>query len=331
MLFVGCEDKNKFVSDRITIGMVTDEGGVKDGSYNEFVWSSIIDYARKMDMPGEFYSYVDSGGGIASFENIKTYIKQNTDIIILPGYAFAQPVDKLATLYPHQKFLLLDVVSKGSENVLSALFATNEGSFLAGIAAGFKAKELNTDKIGMIVGMDIPMIREFEAGFEAGAKIVNPHIGVVITEAKSWSSAKKGQELASKMYDSGIKIIYNVAGGTGMGIIQEAIRRAKKGQSVWVVGVDRDQYKDGEYEKNHSVVLTSMMKKLNKVTYQTILSVEKGIFKGGVRVYGLKDNGVGLPDKNPNLKPQWLKIITMYKQKIINGEIKVPKIPSRAL
>ncbi len=170
------------------------------------------------------------------------------------------------------------------------------------------------------------LIRKFHAGFVAGVHSVDPFIEVVSQYAGSFGDPGKGQQIASTMYEQGVDIIYHAAGGTGNGVINEAKNRVENGEKVWVIGVDKDQYEDGKLADGKSVVLTSMMKRVDVAAYNVIEAAVKGEFPGGkVTALTLKDNGVGIPEENPNLSEDIIKVIESYKDKIINGEIIVPK------
>ncbi len=326
--FTACEKKEKVEQKRISVIMTPDVAGIKDHAFNEFAWSGIKDYARKTDLPGKYYSHIELKNGDYAGTLEKAILK-NPDLIVSAGFLWGDAVKKASKKYPKQKFIIVDMVVPKASNVESAVFAANDGSFLAGVAAGLKAKEMGIDKIGVILGMDIPLTQAFEAGYEAGAKAANPDLSVVTADVGDFGAPDKGRAVASKMYDSGVKIIYSVAGGSGKGVIEEASNRAKNGEDVWVVGVDKDQYEDGIYSTGKSVILTSMVKKVNIPVFDALKDVEGGKFTSGVKVYGLKQNAVGLPDYNPNLKSEWIETINKFKEAIEAGKIKVPQKPTR--
>lgn len=320
--FFGCESSDN----KLKIAMVSDIGSIDDKSFNQSAWEGILKYANEKKLPRANYSHKNSSKPEDYIINLSNFADSHPALIVSPGYYFKEPIDIVASKYPKQNFLLIDAISK-RKNVLSVTFATNEGSFLAGICAALKANELKSDKIGFLGGIKGKIVEDFRVGFEQGVKTINPDINIVVKYANDFANPNKGQRIASKMYDDGIKIIFNVAGSTGNGLIKEAKKRAKLNQDVWVIGVDKDQYEDGIYKNDKSVVLTSALKKLDVVTYDTIKEVENNKFQGGHKVYTLKNGGVGLPVNNPNIKDEWKKLIAQYKQKILNGEIKVKASP----
>ncbi len=313
---------------KLKIGLAIGISGIDDKSYNQLAWESILRYAEESKLPAANYSYVNATTEKDYLINLSNYADQKMDLIIAAGYFYQESMEVISEKYPDQKCVLLDSVCE-SKNVSSILFGANEGSFLVGIAAALKADSMNWDKVGYIGGVDIPALQSFEAGYIEGVHIINRDIEVVVRYAEGYSNPNKGQKMASDMYDEGINIIYNVAGATGSGIIKEAVNRAKEGQDVWVIGVDRDQYEDGIYEENKSCVLTSMLKRVDVAVYDAIKLVDENKFEGGTKIYNLKLNGVGIPSTNPNLEENWAKQISAYKDEVISGNIEVPTIPDR--
>ncbi len=328
-MFESCTNK-KVETKNLKLAMVSNLAAIDDRSFNQNTWEGILKYANEFNLPKENYSFINSPTPEYYITNLSNFADKHLDLIIAPGYCFYDAMNKVAPKYPHQKFLIIDNVSEVSNNVLSVTFASNEGSFLVGVCAALKAKDMGWKKVGFLGGVDGFLVQEFEAGYVAGVKTVDPSIEVVVRYSDDFVNPMKGQKIASKMFDNNVNIIFNVAGSTGNGLIKEAKRRTSNGDKVWVIGVDKDQYEDGIYnENNSSVILTSMTKRLDIATYDTIVSVDNGTFKGGTKKYTLKNNGVGLPKKNPNLDPKWLRIAQQYKRDIIKGDIIVPSVPER--
>jgi len=155
-------------------------------------------------------------------------------------------------------------------------------------------------------------------------------MNVLIEYAGNFADTQIGQTLAAKMYDQGAYIIYHAAGGTGNGLIKEAKDRRTNGEDVWAIGVDKDQYEDGIYEGDQSAILTSMMKRVDVAAYDVSERTMNDDFPGGeVLVYDLANNGVGLPDENPNLSDDIVSSVAEYKTMVVDGEIEVPVLPER--
>lgn len=171
-------------------------------------------------------------------------------------------------------------------------------------------------------------MNKFTSGYQAGVWSVCPECEIHYDSAKAFDSPEKGKTLASKQFNAGVYVVYHAAGATGIGVIQEGASRRDKGEDVWVIGVDTDQYHFGVYGKEgKSVILTSMLKRVDIASANAVKAVANGTFKGGVVRYALKDGGVDIPAENPNLEPEIVKAVQEAKQKIIAGEVKVPEEP----
>lgn len=309
------------------IGVVTDTGGIDDKSFNQGTWEGATKFADSINAEAK---YLQSETDADYIPNLSTFADEQLDIIVAPGFLFQEAITEVATNFPNQKFLIIDSVVSGLPNVTSAIFMQNEASFLVGVAGALQVKKEGGNSIGIILGMDFPLMQEFEAGFEAGVKAVDKNMKIHLEIANSFGDSQKGQTLASKLFDNGIKVIYQVAGGTGNGVIKEARDRKSNGENVWVIGVDKDQYKDGIYNGKDSVILTSMLKRVDTAAHDVSKMVYDEKFPGGQVVkFSLLNNGVGIPKDNPNLSEDILKEIEKYSQQIKNGTIDVPLIPSR--
>jgi len=177
-------------------------------------------------------------------------------------------------------------------------------------------------KIGFVGGMDIPLIRKFEAGYRAGAVKVRPDVKVLVTYAgatpDAFKNPSKGKELALSMYDRGVDIVMHASGSTGLGVFAAAREREK-----YAIGVDRDQW-----EEAPGRILTSMIKKVDQSLFSVMKEVKEDTFNSGVRWFGLKEGFVGyvLDDNNKSLIPSDVrKTVEELKAAIIEGAIVVPR------
>lgn len=240
---------------------------------------------------------------------------------------------EVSAQYPKQRFLIIDSVVKDKNgkiptNVANAVFAEHEGSFLVGVAAALKAKAEHKNKVGFVGGMKFPLIEKFEAGFKQGVKAVYPQCRVLVDYAGVFTDPGKGQALAAKQYGEGAYVVFHAAGGTGNGVIKEAKERSQSGDVRWAIGVDKDQYTDGQYAPGKSAVLTSMMKRVDVAAHEVAIMTGNGQFPGGqVYYFSLKNQGVGIPAHNPNLSTDALKVVAEYQSKIASGQIKVSEVP----
>ncbi|WP_432665667.1 BMP family ABC transporter substrate-binding protein [Wukongibacter baidiensis] len=306
------------------VGFVTDTGGIDDRSFNQGTWEGLVRYAdEKGWKEGTEYNYIQSNEEADYIPNLSAFGDDEYNVVIAAGFLFENAMKEVAPQYPESNFAIIDMVVD-QPNVASVVFAEEQGSFLVGVAA---AKQTKSNKVGFVGGMDFPLIRKFHAGFVAGVHSVNKDIEVVDQYAGDFGNPGVGQQIASTMYESGVDVIYHAAGGTGNGVINEARNRVENGEDVWVIGVDKDQYADGIYDKdnNKSVVLTSMMKRVDVAAYSMIEAAQKGEFPGGkITALTLAEDGVGIPAENPNLTEEVVKEIEAYKEKIVKGEIAVP-------
>lgn len=327
----GNKGGNEKTSD-VTFGFVTDVGGIDDKSFNQSSWEGAKKFADEHGLvEGTDYSYLQSKQEADYIPNLTNYANEHVDIILAAGFLFADAIQETVNNYPDQKMLIIDVDWLQGENLQQAVFAEHEGSFLVGVAAGLKAKEAGKNAVGFVIGMESVTMNKFEAGFQAGVWAVYPECTIYRDNANSFGSPELGKSLAAKQYDAGAYIVYHAAGGTGNGVIQEAAERRANGEDVWVCGVDSDQYDYGKYgDGSQSAVLTSMMKRVDVAAYNAVKAVHEGTFKGGVVVYDLASNGVGLPEKNPNLSDEILKAVDEWTQKIVNKEVTVPTEPVKS-
>jgi basic membrane protein A len=255
------------------------------------------------------------------------------DIIIAGTWQLQEILEKLAPKNPKKKFITydtsVDYSKPGLGNVYSILYMQNEGSFLVGALAAMvttsKLPQANPQKVvGFLGGMDIPVINDFKVGYEQGAKYVDKDVKVLVSYAGSFSDSAKGKELVLAQYDQGADIAYNVAGETGLGLLDAA-----KEKKRYAIGVDSDQYmlfKDSDPAKA-ALIVVSMMKNVDFSLFRAIKGTQDGSIKyGAAEALGIKEGGVGISD-NEN----WKKVIPEdmrrkvkdLEQKILKGEIKI--------
>ncbi|WP_141430845.1 BMP family protein [Bacillus sp. 03113] len=308
------------------VGMVTDEGGIDDKSFNQSAWEGITKFGKENNLDeGKGFKYLQSTAQAEYEPNVTKFAEAGYNLTYGIGFKLEDTIQKAAGQYPDSHFALVDSLlldekfqPVSMDNVVTLTFQEEQGSFLAGAVA---AKHSKSNKIGFVGGINSPLIKKFENGFKAGAKAVNPNVEVLAQYAESFSAPDKGATIASTMYDKGADIIYIAAGGTGNGVFTEAKNRKKKGQDVWVIGVDRDQHEEGMPE---NVTLTSMVKRVDIATYETTKQAMEGKFPGGKDVvFGLKEDGIKLA--KGNLSDEEMKLADEWKAKILSGEVKVPK------
>ncbi|MDI3522201.1 MAG: basic rane protein [Bacillota bacterium] len=253
--------------------------------------------------------------------NLQAAAEQGFDLVVAGGSPLHDAMANVAPKFPEVKFVYLDDVIQG-DNIASITFAQNEGSFLAGALAALMTTHtelngMNKEKVvGWVGGMDMAILRDFLTGYEQGAKYIDPEVKVLSAFAGSFSDPAKGKELTLAQYNQGADIVMNVAGGTGLGILEAA-----KDAGKYAIGVDSDQ--DGIYPGH---ILTSLLKRVDNAVYDQVKLAKEGTWQAGQFEYGLKNGGVALTemkvmgDKIPADVRQKLTEIT---DKIAQGEIKV--------
>lgn len=297
-------------------GMVTDVGGVNDKSFNQSTWESL----QKLEKDtGAKVKYLQSKSDADFVPNLNQFVKGDYNLTWGIGFMIEKALKQVAESNPNAKLAIVDNIVE-LPNVMSVTFAEHEGSYLVGIVAGLMTK---SNIVGFIGGMDIPVIKRFEAGFKAGVKAVNPKAVVKTNYTGNFDKPDLGKSAAATIYNGGADIIFPSAGATGNGVFNEAMDRLKTGKKVWVIGVDKDQ----SIEYGTDITLTSMIKRVDEAVYKVCNDLIAGKFSGGqLTTLGLKDNGVGIADtSNVNVPEDVLKKVEEYKAKIISGEIKVPE------
>lgn len=240
-----------------------------------------------------------------------------SDAVVVVGFEFYDVIQEVAKEFADKKYIYIDNVVEGVDNITCIDYMENEGSFLAGALAAMMTE---SGKVGMVGGMDIPVIRNFQVGYEAGAKYVNPEIEVETIFAGDFEDPAKGKESALALYSKGVDIIFQVAGKTGEGVFEAA-----KDVNKFAIGVDSDQR-----FINPDVIVGSMIKGVSLSIYESVQRMEDGTFESGkVYKYGAKENGVRMSYGDESMKQlvsdEIQAKIKELNDKIIAGEIEVPE------
>ncbi|QYR20934.1 BMP family ABC transporter substrate-binding protein [Paenibacillus sp. sptzw28] len=317
------------------VGMVTDSGTIDDKSFNEGTWEGVLRAGKDFNLETK---YLRPTGTTESdyLREIGNLYDAGYKTIVAPGYKFETAIYAAQEKYKDAKFIIIDGTPHTAkdftpvvkENTVSIFFAEQESGFIAGVATALQLKE---GEAGFIGGMEIPAVQKYNWGFQQGVKYANDNFGTKLSIKKenviyqgTFDNVAAGGQLAAQMYDRGVNVVFTAAGGVGVGSIREAITRAKAGKSVWIVGVDVDQYTDGIYQDNKSVILTSAMKKIDQATYDVLKDEKDGSFPGGKTLtFDTKNDGVGIPAENPNLSAETVAKVKEITEKLKSGEIKV--------
>jgi basic membrane protein A and related proteins len=333
-MFAGCANKSETSppsgntgntsTKKVRVGLVTDQGGVNDGSFNQSANEGIQKAAKELDV--EALSAMESKQQDQYEPNLK---KMSTvaDLTIGCGFMMMQAMDNVSKQVADKKFLIVDAVVS-NPNVLSVTFKEHEGSFLAGVIAGKMSK---TGKIGFIGGKEGDVINRFETGFIAGVASVNPDAakllmpkdektpGTNVRYIDTFDAGGKGYEAAKLLYNSGIDIIYHAAGGAGYDVF-----KAAKEMNKFAIGVDSDQAVTAKDYKD--VIIFSMEKKVGVAAYDAVNALKNNTFAGGtLKVLGIKEGAVGIaPTIHSAVPSEAVDLSKKVETDIKDGKITVP-------
>jgi basic membrane protein A len=314
----------------ITVRLLTDANGVGDKSFNASAWLGILDfYGDTISNPrqrGVLYDWVTAQNQDLFIPNLRQATDEGYDLIINTGFAWASPLRIVATDNPQQKYLLVDVGFLQLPNVMQAVYAEHEGSYLVGVAAALKAKEdgIVNPRFGFIGGVAGSVITKFEVGYVQGILSVIPNAQIIDYYVNSFGEPALAKTQAKNWYDSGVYAIFTAAGASGNGTIAQAKEYRAEGRNVWAIGVDSDMFEEGIYnDAGDSAVLTSMVKRVENSALYALNAVSNNTFKGEVVNFDLKIDGVGYSAANPALSAAIIEQLEIVKAKIIGGEIRV--------
>lgn len=297
----------------ISPAVVFDMGGKFDKSFNQGVYEGVERF--KADSGIEYREF-EVTNETQREQALRRMAQRGANPVLGVGFAQAGPMETVAKEFPDTKFAIIDAVVD-LPNVQSIVFKEQEGSFLVGVLAAMASE---SESVGFVGGMDIPLIRRFACGFEQGAKHANPAVNVVQnmtgTTPSAWNDPGRGTELAKGQFDRGVDVIYAAAGGTGIGVYQAA----KDGGKL-AIGVDSNQ----NYLQP-GTMLTSMLKRVDVAAYNTYKDAQDGSWEAGVKVLGLAEDGVGwaLDEHNESLIADDMKAaVDAASESILSGDIAV--------
>lgn len=298
----------------IKIALILDKGGKDDKSFNASAFQGASKAKDQLKIQLKVVEATDDN----AFEPLlRSFAQKDFDLIIAIGVSQQEAVKKVAPQFPNLKFAIVDAEVK-APNVRSILFQEHEGSYLVGAVAALTSK---ANTFGFIGGMDIPLIRRFGMGYEAGikkvkpgAKVISNYIGVT---ADAWNNPAKAKELARSQYSSGADTVFAAAGASNAGLFDAAEEK-----KAFAIGVDSNQnwIKPGR-------VLTSMLKRVDIGVFMTIMDLVGGAFSPGLKRYGLANQGVdyAMDEHNAKLVPEDVrKKVNAIKADIVAGKIIVP-------
>ena len=301
-----------------TIAIVTDVGGVDDKSFNQSAWEGLEKWGKshKLTKGVNGYNYFQSKTQADYATNFQQAVTAKYSMVAGIGYSLHDATVNAAKKNPKTDFVLVDDIdTKKTKNVASVMFRSEQSSYLAGVAAATKAKDLGSNTVGFVGGMHGNIVDAFEAGYVAGVQSVDKNIKVDVQYADSFTDASKGQTITNAMIAKGAN--------------QQLVADSK--DKVWVIGVDMDQSDMGAYTskdgKKSNFTLTSSITGVGRGLELVANKAMKGEFPGGKTVaYGLKEGGVATPTKNMTNDEKTA--VEKAKDDIVSGKIKVPNHPA---
>ena len=290
------------------VGLITDVGGVNDGSFNQSSWEGL---ERAGEELGVTVNYLESATDADYAPNLETFVDEDYDLIISVGYMLADATRAAAEANPDTKFAIIDDSSIDLPNVTSLIFHAEQASYLVGYVAGLTTK---TNNIGFVVGMTNETMNQFGYGYYAGAKDANPDVTVQQFNANSFADSATGKTMANTAITNGADIVFQAAGATGLGVI-EACQEA----GVYAIGVDSDQSSIAP-----NTVLTSAMKRVDNAVYEAVQELIDGTLEGGVKTFDLAAGGVDIAPSQDLISEDVIAAVDEVKEKIISGDVVVP-------
>jgi basic membrane protein A len=305
----------------LKVGLVTDVGELNDHGFNYLAYTGLKRAERELGIAGKV---AESDSAADYIPNLSTLARKGYGLIISVGYAQGSAVAVVARRFPKARFAIIDVdqhsLPHRPRNVVGLVFHEEQAGYLAGyLSALVDRKRGGAHVIGSVGGVKQPPVDRFIAGFQAGARRAVPRIRLLNDYSQDWNDQAKCKELALGQIARGAGVVFQVAGGCGLGALDAA-----KEKHVWGVGVDADQSFLGPY------VLTSAEKKVDQAVFLTIRSVVHGTWRGGRNlVFGLKQDGVGLGKVSPRAPRGDLARVDRIAKLIAAGKVEIPTTLAR--
>src|SRR5215217_2474965 len=315
------------------VGVVYDIGGRGDKSFNDSAYAGLQAAVKEQGDKVQAKDVEPNPDGSNRKELLDGLADEGYGLIFGVGFLFSEDIAKSATESPDTQFAVIDGFAKQctqpDSNLLCIGFREEQGSFLVGAAAALKTK---SNTVGFVGGQEGDLIKKFQAGYEAGVKYIagqkGKNIKVLVDYAgntpEAFRNPAKGKELALKQIGQGADVIYHASGASGAGVIAAAAEK-----KIYAIGVDSDQSLTAS-PAEQKWILTSMLKRVDNAVQQTIGEYVNGTEKGGIKTFGLKEGGIDYAQNqyNKELLGDIPTTLDELKQKIIDGEIKVPTKPA---
>jgi basic membrane protein A len=293
--------------------LVTDINQLNDHGFNQLAYQGLKRAQRELGIKGVVYQ---SASSQAYIPNLSQAARKKADLVISVGFDQANAIAKVAKQFPDTHFAIIDVsnadLAGKPANVEGLIFKEQEAGYLAGYLAGLVEKRSGKQNtIGSVGGQKQPPVDRYIAGYQAGAQKADPGVKLMNTYSQDWVDQAKCKQAALNQIADGADIVFQVAGGCGLGALDAA-----KEQSVWGIGVDADQSYLGPQ------VLTSALKRVDTSVYATVQQVLAGKFAGGKdAVFSLRNDGVGLGKISPKVPKAFVQQVEAIAQQIKSGKL----------
>jgi basic membrane protein A len=293
----------------ISVGLVTDIGGLNDRGFNSLANQGLTNAESQLGIQGDV---LESKSDADYIPNLSEFGQKKDNLIVSVGFLMTDATTQAAKAFPDSDFAIVDsAFDPAIPNAQGLLFKEQEAGCLVAVVGALMSK---TGTISSVGGQKIPPVDRFIAGYQYCAKQVRPDIKLLNAYSQDFVDQAKCKEVALDQISKGSDVVFQVAGGCGLGALDAA-----KEKGVWGIGVDADQSFLGDH------ILTSAVKRVDVAVFKTIQSVQDGTFTGGgVTTFGLAEDGVGLGKVSSEVPQDVLDKVDEYKQKILNGEIQIP-------
>jgi basic membrane protein A len=300
----------------LKVGLSLDLGQLNDRGFNHLAYTGLQKAEKRLGIDGRI---LQANSAADYIPNLSSLARGDYDLIVAVGFDQANALGAVAKKFPSEKFAIVDVDQRDipgkPKNVRGLLFREQQVGYLAGYLAALVAKQGVGPAqpklvISTVGGQKQPPVDRFIAGYQAGAKKAVPGIRLMNAYSQNWVDQAKCKELALNQIAAGSQVVFAVAGGCGLGVIDAA-----KEHKVWAVGVDADQSYLGPQ------VLTSATKGVDEAVFQTIADVKNGKFSGGNKDYGLDQKGVGLGKISSQVPKALVAKVNAIESQIVSGKI----------
>ncbi|WP_410653865.1 BMP family lipoprotein [Amycolatopsis sp. cmx-4-54] len=317
----------KVDASKLKVALAFDVGGRGDASFNDSAAAGVDKAKSEMGLTTVSESTASSSEDeAAKSQRLEQLAAQGFTAIVAVGFAYAKAVGQVAPKYPNTQFAIVDDDSVKAPNVTSLVFAEEQGSFLAGVAAAYKSKKCH---VGFVGGVNTPLIQKFEAGFLQGVKaasskaVIEDEYLTPAGDISGFQDPAKGNVKAAAQIAKGADVVYHAAGASGKGVFEAA-----KSNNALAIGVDSDQYNQKTVEASKDVIITSMLKRVDVAVFDYLRALAKGDLTSLPKRFDLKVDGVGYATSGGKID-DIKDVLDGYKAQIVSGAITVSDKPQK--